>query len=499
MLRRFVLLFAASVQLLLTALPASAEDITTDVVIIGAGASGMTASVAAAEGGAKVVLLEKMGVVGGTGNFGEGIFAAESHIQRAKNINYTRDEAFKFLMEYTHWRANARLVRAIIDKSPDTIAWLEKQGVEFTEPAANYPGGLMTWHLMKGRGKGAIQALYAKAQQLGVKVMLKTPATDLIVKDGAIKGVIAKNAEGQTIHIHSKTVIIASGGFINNKEMLAKYTDFGPDIVPVGSINKTGDGIKMAWAAGADSFGTGVLQLYRPGIPGEGPESQLNAPARQPYLWVNQLGERFCDETVIFSWPYAGNALANQPGRVMYVIIDENTKNYMIEKGIDVGVGVMVPVATKLTKLDDEIKRGAEKGKVFVADSIEELAKKINVPDANLKATIDEYNKMADQRQDTLFVKSNKYLQPVRKSKFYAFRAVPFALGSLGGIKINHNTEVLDTKQQAIPGLYAVGNDAGGMYGDSYDVVLAGGTWGFAANSGRIAAENSLKFIGITK
>ena len=499
MLRRFVLLFATGMQLLLTALPASAEEITTDVVIIGAGASGMTASVAAAEGGAKVVLLEKMGVVGGTGNFGEGIFAAESHIQRAKNINYTRDEVFKFLMEYTHWRANARLVRAIIDKSPDTIAWMEKQGVEFTEPAANYPGGLMTWHLMKGRGKGAIQALYAKAQQLGVKVMLKTPATDLIVKDGAVKGVIAKHADGEAIQIHAKTVIIASGGFINNKEMLAKYTDFGPDIVPVGSINKTGDGIKMAWAAGADSFGTGVLQLYRPGIPGEGPESQLNAPARQPYLWVNQLGERFCDETVIFSWPYAGNALANQPGRVMYVIIDENTKNYMIEKGIDVGVGVMVPVATKLTRLNEELKRGVEKGKVFVGDSIEELARKISVPPTALKATIDEYNKMSEQRQDTLFVKSNKYLQPVRKGPFYAFRAVPFALGTLGGIKINHKTEVIDTKQQPIPGLYAIGNDAGGMYGDSYDVVLAGGTWGFAANSGRIAAENSLKLIGLSK
>jgi len=494
MLRKLAFLLAFGTQCLITPLAAQAEDISADVVVIGAGASGLAATVAAAEGGAKVVLLEKMGAVGGTGNFGEGVFAAESHLQRAKNINYTRDDAFKFLMEYTHWRANARLVRAIIDKSPDTIAWMEKQGVEFTEPAANYPGGLMTWHLMKGRGKAAIQAFYAKAQQHGAQVMLKTPATDLIVKDGAVKGVVAKKEDGSELRINAKSVIIASGGFINSKEMLAKYTDT-PDIVPVGSINKTGDGIKMAWAAGADNFGTSVLQHYRPGIPGEGPESQLNAPARQPYLWVNQLGERFCDESVIFSWPYAGNALARQPGRVMYVIIDETTKNYMIEKGIDVGVGVMVPVATKLTKLDAEIKRGVEKGHVFVGDSIEELAKTIKVEPAKLKATIDEYNQMSDQRQDTLFVKSNKYLQPVRKGKFYAFRAVPFALGTLGGIKINEKTEVIDTRQQPIPGLFAVGNDAGGMYGDSYDVVLAGGTWGFAVNSGRIAAENSLKLL----
>ncbi len=90
---------------------------------------------------------------------------------------------------------------------------------------------------------------------------------------------------------------------------------------------------------------------------------------------------------------------------------------------------------------------------------------------------------MADQRQDTLFVKNPKYIQPVRAPKFYAMKAVPFALGTLGGIKINHKTEVLDKNQQAIPGLYAVGNDAGGMYGDSYDVVLSGSTLGFAVNS----------------
>jgi fumarate reductase flavoprotein subunit len=211
---------------------------------------------------------------------------------------------------------------------------------------------------------------------------------------------------------------------------------------------------------------------------------------------VNQLGERFCDETVIFSWPYAGNALANQPGRVMYVIFDEKTKKYMMEKGIDVGVGVMVPVATKLTKLDSELQRGIDKGYVFVASSIKELANKMKVDPVRLQATIDEYNKMADQRQDTLFVKNPKYLQPVRKAKFYAMKAFPFALGTLGGIKINHKTEVLDKKQEPIPGLYAAGNDAGGMYGDSYDVVLSGSTLGFAVNSGRIAGESALKYIG---
>ncbi len=468
-----------------------------DVVVVGAGAAGLAAAVTAAEGGAKVIILEKMPAVGGTTNYAEGIFAVESRLQREKNLNYTKDWAFKYMMEYTHWRANARLARAFIDKSPETIDWLEKHGLKFKEPAANYPGGYMTWHIIDGRGKALAQTLYAQAQEKGATVLMRTAGKELI-KDGKgrIAALIAEDAAGKKIRINTKTAVIATGGFINNKEMLDKYTAFGPDIVPVGSSGKTGEGIRMAWAAGADAFGTDVLQLYRPGIPGEGPESHLNAPARQPYLWVNQLGDRFCDESIIFSWPYAGNALANQPGRVMYVIFDENTKKYMIEKGIDVGVGVMVPVATKLTKLDGELQRGIDRGFVFVAPSVKELAAKIKVDAARLQATIDEYNSMADSRQDRLFAKDPKYMQPVRKANFYAMKAVPFALGTLGGIKINHKAEVLDKNQEAIPGLYAAGNDAGGLYGDSYDVVLAGSTLGFAVNTGRIAGENALKYIG---
>ncbi len=476
--------------------PVVAETTSTDVVVVGAGAAGLAAAVTAAEGGAKVVLLEKMPTVGGTTNFAEGVFAVESRLQREKNIACSRDDLFKYLMEYTHWRANARLARAFIDKSAETIEWLEDRGVVFKEPAANYPGGLMTWHIVEGRGKSLAQALYDRAREKGVTVMLRTAGKELIKDDdGRISGIIAEGAGGKKIKIDSRVVIIATGGYINNKEMLDKYTAFGRDIIPVGNVGKNGEGILMAWAAGADEFGTEVLQLYRPGIPGEGPESHLNAPARQPYLWVNKLGDRFCDESIIFSWPFAGNALANQPGRVMYVIIDENTKKYMIEKGIDVGVGVMVPVATKLTNLESDIKRGLDKGFVFAASSIGELAEKIGAPPARLQATVEEYNKMADQNKDTLFAKDPKYLQPVRTADFYAFKAVPFALGTLGGIKINHKTEVLDKGQEAIPGLYAVGNDAGGMYGDSYDVVLAGSTLGFAVNSGRIAGENALEYL----
>jgi len=472
------------------------EAVEVDIVIVGAGGSGLSAAVSAASEGASVAVLEKMPVSGGTANFAEGLFAAESALQREKNMLITKDFMFKIIMEYSHWRANARLVRAIVDKSPETIEWLIKQGVEFIEPTAIYPGGLPTWHIIKGRGKAMCKTLEAKAKELGVTFYFNTPGKELMVDEkNTVRGVVAESKSEGRVELRSKAVIIATGGFANNPEMIKQYTDFGGDLIVVGNVNKMGDGIQMAWKAGAAPLGTSVLQLYRPGIPKEGPTSQLNAAGRQPYLWVNRNGERFCDETVIFQWPWAGNALANQQDSIMYTVFDENTKKYMMEKGIDVGVGVLVPVTTKLTQLDEDIQRGIEKGFAFSAATVEELAAQIKVPAGTLEETIETYNAMCSKYRDTLFAKDSKYLQPVATAPFYAIKLFPAILGTLGGIAINEKTEVINQNHEVIPGLYAVGNCAGGMYGDSYDLTVPGGTLGFAVNSGRIAAENAVKYL----
>lgn len=115
-----------------------------DVVVIGAGASGTAAAWAAAEKGLKVVTLEKSGMVGGTGKFSEGIFAVESKMQRDWNYGLTKDEAFQKIMNYGHWRGNARMVRAFVDRSADTIDWMMANGVKFEKLFSNYPNGLYT-------------------------------------------------------------------------------------------------------------------------------------------------------------------------------------------------------------------------------------------------------------------------------------------------------------------------------------------------------------------
>lgn len=472
------------------------QTLMADVVVIGSGASGLTVALTAACGGNNVVLFEKMPHAGGTSNFAEGIFAVESVMQRGKNIEIKRDEAFKKIMEHNHWRANPRLVRTFVDKSASTIDWLQQLGVEFIEPAAIYPGGPQTWHLIKGRGAALIRVLLTKAKENGVKIYFETSAKKVLVDENRVIGLITQDKNGNSIWVQAKAVIIATGGFANNKDMLEKYTASGRNIIPVGNVNKMGDGIQMAWEIGAASEGTSVLQLYRPGISGEPMDSHLNAAARQPYLWINQDGDRFCDETIIFQWPYVGNVLGNQKNQIMYAIFDENTKKYMMEKGIDIGVGVIVPVTTRLVNLDSEIQRGINKNEVFAANILGELAVKINVNPKVFLATMDEYNQICDSRYDYLFAKEAKYLQPVKTPKFYAIRCYPHFLGTLGGIKINHKTEVLNKKGEVIPGIYAIGNDAGGMYGDSYDLWSTGGALGFAINSGRIAGENVLRYIG---
>lgn len=156
--------------------PAFAADATynVDVVVVGAGAAGTAAGWAAAEKGLKVVTLEKQAMVGGTGKFSEGIFAVESSMQRNWNYGLTKDEAFQKIMNYGHWRGNAKMVRVFVDKSGETIDWMQANGVKFEKLFSNYPNGLYTWHIYEGRGAGWINLFQQKYKDAGQTLLLNT-------------------------------------------------------------------------------------------------------------------------------------------------------------------------------------------------------------------------------------------------------------------------------------------------------------------------------------
>ncbi|MBW1893791.1 MAG: FAD-dependent oxidoreductase [Deltaproteobacteria bacterium] len=472
------------------------QELNADIAIIGAGGAGLPAAVTAAYGGASVIVFEKMAAIGGAANMAEGIFAVESNIQRRENVGLTKDQAFKLHMEYSHWRVNPSLVRVIIDRSAETIEWLMAQGAKICEPRALYPDSLRTWHTLEGYGKTITKALYEKAKEAGVQVLLKTPAKKLVLdEEGRISGVIAEDKNGNTIKANVKAVIISDGGFGNNMEMLQKYTNAGPDIIHYGGKGPNGDGIQMAWEIGAAAEGTDVLQRGMPMVRGEMGITRLNTLLSQPYLWVNQWGERFFDEGT-YEFPFVGNAIAKQANQIMYIIFDDHTKKYMKEVGIDFGAGVYVPIATKLDNIDAELQRGIDKGEAYVAETIDQLASMIDINGEKLVATVEKYNGFCSKGHDDQFAKNPKFLHPVKTPEFYAIRACPTLVGTVGGIKINSKTEVLNKKDVAIPGLYASGNCAGGMYGDTYDAVTSGLTISFAVSSGRIGSENALRYIG---
>jgi fumarate reductase flavoprotein subunit len=481
------------------------EEVNTQVVVIGSGASGLAAALTAAEGGLKVIILEKRPRIGGTSNFAEGLFAVESEMQLESYISYSRDQAFKNMMDYSHWRANPRLVRAFVDKSASTIAWLKKQGVEFVEVTNNMPEGFRTWHVVKGptraRGSALTKILLTRVKEKGANLWLATEAKRLIKKGNRVSGVIAQK-EGKTWQINAKAVVIASGGYANNKKWIKKYTglDVGVHVFPIGNVGKMGDGIRMAWEAGAAEEGMGILHTFRIGPMGRGVR-MLGHPecaTLQPDLWVDQRGERFCDESIAFNDTFEGNAHIRLREGYSYTIFDEALKQYMVEHGIEKGAAYKNLPGTQLVNFDKELTVALEKGNpdVFVAGSIKELAGKIKVDPKVLKATVGEYNRFCEQGHDELFAKDPKYLRPIKNPTFYAMRAHAVMLGTLGGIKINHLTEVLDKEEEVIPGLYAIGIDAAGLYGDCYNFKYSSGaTFGFAINSGRMAGEGALSYI----
>ena len=468
-----------------------------DVIVVATGTAGLAASIAAAEKGAKVIAFEKASTTGGTGNMGMGPLGVESRLQRLKFLGPTKDEAFRIFMDFTHWQVDARLVRAYMDKAATTIDWLEDMGVEFMDPCAYFPGGHATWHPVKPGTEACaanmIRVMTQRAKALDVQIFLQTPVERLVKEGNKIVGVVAEDRSGEPVEAKAKAVIIATGGFGDNPQWIKKYTgyEWGRDLQSFRIPGLVGDGIRMAWEVGAARTDM-RMELINLMLGDVNPE--LAETFRQPHLFVNVMGERFINEEIMPNTAFTGNAISRQKDRMAFLIFDENIKRHMENVGFDF-YHLVFPF-TKVGNLDALIKEAVDTGfkEVFVANSLEELAEKTGIDSDGLKATVEEYNGYCERGFDPIFNKSHKLLRPIKEPKFYAGRQLPGAYGTLGGIKINHRTEVLDKNWKVIPGFYAAGTDACSIYGDTYVFILPGNTMGFALNSGRIAGESAAEF-----
>lgn len=476
----------------------------TDICVIAGGPSGLASAISAAEKGANVIILEKAAITGGAGNMGMGPFAVESPVQKAAMNPLTLEEAFKIFMDYTHWRVDARLVRDYLAKSASTIEWLQDMGVQFADAVKYFPTGNATWHRVKPENgkpgpRGAsimYKRMTERAQELGIQILYETPAKHIEMTDGEVTAVLAEDASGEEVRVECIAAVIATGGFGNNSKMIKDIIgyDHGTNLFSFQIPGIDGDGVRMAWEVGAAKTNMTIeLSTEAPGVNDAGLPAMLFLQPKN--LVVNKDCQRFLREDLLENVTFTANAIDLQPDKYGISIFDSSVLDWYTDHGLDVISNVFDNVGKPFgfeKNAREAIRNGAEN--IYVADSLEELAEQLGLEPEKLKKVVDEYNQDATVKED-LFFKPAKHLKPLTGPVWFASRLKLCGYGTLGGIKINHKTQVISTEGTPIAGLYAAGTDACSIFGDSYVFVLPGNTMGFAVNSGRIAGENAAGYV----
>jgi fumarate reductase flavoprotein subunit len=321
-------------------------------------------------------------------------------------------------------------------------------------------------------------------------------------------GAKAVNADGEELEIFAKGVIVATGGFPNNPEMIKKYLPYD-GYQFAGSAGREGDGILMMEKVGARLVNMNVVMqagLWLKGVStddqfgidgGRAKYVRMLAALFQPYLFVSLRGDRVVNE--MESLEYMSNAFEGVGGEG-FAVFDEDTKLYFQNVGMPRGYFGMVERMQKFDDFDKLLPDGIKQGWAFKANSLDALAKQTGMNPASLKATVDRMNAMTEAQYDDQFYKDPKWLRPVKKAPFYALKGSLRMYSTTGGAKVNTDFQVINTKGDVIPGLYAIGQDAGGMYSDSYDMHIAEGTASsWAINGGRFSALHLAKSLGKVK
>ena len=478
---------------------ATAKSFKTDIVVIGAGAAGLPAALAAAEAGVKnITVLEKTTVPGGNGSLCHGIFAVGTPAQKKAGYKVTTDEVFLDEMETAKGKINPILIRNFINKSLEMYQWLEDKGLKFEHLAAMGsalpgPGSGLPMHMFKAKldkdmaiGRRLIETLVKECQNKGVQILCDTPARKILKDDDGEIWVLATTGDKE-LRFNCKSVIIAAGGFGGNKEMLNKYFPGYGDIYRNSVTQVTGDGLVMAEEAGAaieDEIGIILIG------PHHYPWARsLNLLVRQPHiLLVNKKGERYIGSSG------GGGALSRQPDKICYGLLDSAYLKNLIQKREVLG-GDMGDQGAWLDELMDDLQKESAEGKTKIANSLDELAGYIGAKPEVLKATVERYNSYCDQGYDAEFLKAKELLVPLRTPPYYAVLGRQGFDSTLGGIKINHTFEVISKDDNPIKGLYAVGDNAGGWVSRDYTPHYPGTALAFAIYSGYTAGTKAANLI----
>jgi fumarate reductase flavoprotein subunit len=490
------------------------ETVEADVIVVGAGISGLTAALSAAEAGARTILLEKSP---GCNYRGLQNAAISSRLQKQAGIEIDRDQLIATIMEWGAYRADQKIIRKWADNCDAVIDWLmdmaEAAGIEVqfdptTKPwyFPNYP----VIHVFAPDFQETLAGmLLENGRARGVDYRFEMPVVRLVREGkGRVTGVIAQNTAGEYIGFNSRrAVVLCTGDYGNNREMVEKYC--WPSINSLAcaylpAVN-TGDGHRMGMWIGADIddpphcvmlFDSQVrkrAQDSRTFYPREvlhnrsrhPREALFNLP-RQPWLHVNINGERFMNEDL--PWGYECNQVTRQPGSIAWAVWDGKYDQEWPKMHSQCCKNMGPPTYLWDPK---QLETAIERGYVLTAGTLEELAAKIEVPVETFRATVARYNELARQGRDLDFGKHPDRLTTIEKPLFYACKIGGCYLIILGGLKINEDLQVLDTERKPIPGLYAAGNVSGSFFGNMYPTTVPGLSHSRAWTFGRLAGLNA--------
>lgn len=456
-----------------------------DLVVIGAGGSGFAAACRAAERGLSVLMLEKRPYYGGnTGMAGGWIFGVESRIQKENGSQKSSRDVFQMGVDYHHYeRLNLELYWNVIRRSGATMDWLEGLGAEYRAD------GDMC-HMPKyinsdfGYFRNYVELMAEHLRSLGGEIRVQAAVERLIKEDGVLSAVEYRDSvSGERVCIKTRGVVIATGGFMGNEELLCKYfpDTYEPGTYLTDAIPLEGDGLALAEGAGA-KLNDYCCMCKEPNYSFMRRNKVPNRISGLHFcVWVNREGRRYCAEDMPGRNGMA-NVLVAQPGKVGYALFDRAMLEDLVAGRRSFPMAAMLDCSKILDYLHSESWQW-----VCVSEDWDEIAAWMGAEPSVLRQTIEEYNGYCAKGVDEAFGKAAEELLPLVTGPFYGVKFCPLLIDTLGPVVTDRELRVLDKNDKPIHGLYAAGVIVAGLHGRDY--YISGANLGFALGTGLMAGE----------
>lgn len=448
------------------------KDCEYDIVIIGAGGAGLTAATEAASKGAKVLVLEKMGIIGGNSNNSTGgINACYTKEQKRLGIKDTKEVFFNDTMKGGRYLNDPELVKTMVDNSADMVEWLQSPmiGADLSDVGAF--GGATNKRIHRPKGGGAIGShliplLQKAALMQGAEIRVANKATDIISENGKAVGVKVVY-EGGEYTVRTKAIIIATGGFAANPAMVELYQAALAGFATTNHKGATGDAFAMVEKFDAELIQMEQIQTHPTVVKGTG-IMITEAIRGNGAILVNKNGRRFVNE--LETRDIVSAAILKGPEKVAYLIFDQGIRESL-----------------------SAIESYAKQRLLSQGNTFEELARMISIDAVALEYTIEEYNKAVLAKKDSDFGRNPESMErTLSKPPFYAIEVEPAVHHTMGGLKINTKAQVMNKKGEPIPGLFAAGEVTGGVHGAQR---LGGNAVADFCVFGKIAADSAVESL----